>query len=426
MKCNQVKFSVAVAVSAAIASLTAAPKATVTSVVQDPATRVVTVGYSLNEPAIVTMAFKTNGVVVADRNVRSVAGSVNRYVPAAGAYVVKWFPGADGLDLGTVTASSIEVTAWPKSSPPMYVSVDLSITNGDDHIRFYASESTLPYSVTNECWKIDRLLMRRVYAAGREWRMGSPTQEINRVSSAGCKETAHPVVLSEDYYLGVYELTRRQYAYIVNGALTVTNSVTQDCRTHPQGDLSPNAFRGDMSDNAAYDWPTKGHAVDPTKPLGKLRVLAGNHFDFDLPTEAQWEYAARAEMGTRFATDDESKMSITNVAWTSVSGNASSPAHCGEGGWAHPVGELRPNAWGFYDMLGNVGEWCLDWAGDGADGSLEVDPQGPATGTVRIARGGGWHWDQTYARCASRNGWWAPSTGRGNHGFRLCAPAVYK
>lgn len=428
---NQTRFFVVAAVAVAAASLWAEPKVTVSSVAQDEASRVVTISYTLSEESIVTMEFQTNGVVVAGQNARSVVGDVNRLLPATPdgkTYSITWIPSADGLDVGEVTAASFKIVAWTKEAPPQYLAVALAVASGakKDNLRFYASKDTLPYPITDDYWKLDNLLLRRVDAAGREWRMGSPTRESNRQDKAGTKETPHTVVLTEDYYMGVYELTKRQCLLISGTTFTVSNGKTDDCSRWPLAGMSPNNFRGDMSAGAAYDWPTKKHAVDPSKPLGKLRALVDQHFEFDLPTEAQWEYAARAGKGTRFATDDESVVSLQKVGWTAVSGNKDSTAHCGEGGWPHNVGELQPNDWGFYDMLGNVGEWCLDWGGRDPDGSLEVDPKGPDSGSTRMARGTGFYWDQNYARCASRNAWWGPDAGRDNHGFRVCAPAVYK
>jgi formylglycine-generating enzyme required for sulfatase activity len=105
-----------------------------------------------------------------------------------------------------------------------------------------------------------------------------------------------------------------------------------------------------------------------------------------LPTEAEWEYAARAgTTGPRYG-------DLDGVAW--YSGNA--------GGTTHPVRQKRANAWGLYDMLGNVWEWCHDWYGDYPGGAAR-DPAGPGAGSCRVLRGGSWGLDAWLVRAANRD-----------------------
>jgi formylglycine-generating enzyme required for sulfatase activity len=106
-----------------------------------------------------------------------------------------------------------------------------------------------------------------------------------------------------------------------------------------------------------------------------------------LPTEAEWEYAARA--GSQAARYGD----LDRVAWWSGnSGNAT-----------HDVAQKEPNAWGLYDMLGNVEEWVADWYDKYYPGSPRQDPQGPATGWVRVLRGGSWYFNQRSLRAANRS-----------------------
>jgi formylglycine-generating enzyme required for sulfatase activity len=100
-----------------------------------------------------------------------------------------------------------------------------------------------------------------------------------------------------------------------------------------------------------------------------------------LPTEAEWEYAARAGTQTRYYFGNDAAL-LGDYAW--YRGNS--------GFVAHTVGQKKPNAWGLYDMLGNEWEWCQDWYGTYPSQAV-TDPQGPSSGSSRILRGGGWYGD---------------------------------
>ena len=135
---------------------------------------------------------------------------------------------------------------------------------------------------------------------------------------------------------------------------------------------------------------------------------------YRLPTEAEWEYAARAGTQTAFYTGE-----ITQTDCDTVDPNLNAAGwYCGNaGGATHPVGQKQPNAWGLYDMHGNVWEWVHDWDGDYPAGDA-VDPLGPAAGDNRVRRGGLWLSDAQYARAAFRNSL-NPDNGSANAlGFR--------
>ena len=408
--------------------------------------RTVTISYTLdNAPAIVTVDILTNGVPLTGAILGGqLSGDLNRKV-ATGAHTVKWNPSLDARIAGdrhwTDSAKAV-VTAWPTNAPPTWMVVDLT---KKDTVEFYPDESWFPLPITNDIYKTDLLVMRKIPAANVIWRIGSPNpvshndylESGRQGDGASPNEIAHPVMLTEDYYIGVYEVTQGQYKHL-KGLPTV--SWTGD--TLPVGNVRwCQELRGSCP---AYFWPKEGHKVDSAKFLGLLRSHACK-IEFDLPTEAQWEIACRAgEMaafnnGTTLYTD---AAGVAEVAWTTD--NAAEGYNEPR---VHPVGLKKPNRWGLYDMHGNVVEWCLDLYAsmapsiEDADAKaahiaytscreLMIDPVGPETasdgrtdGAERsLAKGGSYALDPTYARSARRynpNRWGA---GQGN-GFRLCCPA---
>lgn len=137
------------------------------------------------------------------------------------------------------------------------------------------------------------------------------------------------------YYAGVFLITDAQWDKVMGGTSTSTKPIV---------DITYNSIRGDAG---TYDWPTST-MVDATRFIGKLRQKTGLT-TLDLPSEAEWEFAARAGATTKWLCGD-SETGLSDYAWYgSNSGNST-----------HPVGELLPNAWGLYDVHGNVLEWCLD------------------------------------------------------------------
>jgi formylglycine-generating enzyme required for sulfatase activity len=128
---------------------------------------------------------------------------------------------------------------------------------------------------------------------------------------------------------------------------------------------------------------------------------------YRLPTEAEWEYACRAGTTTRFSYgDDPGYANLAAYAWYSQN----------SGVQRHPVGQKEPNAWGLYDMAGNVREWCWDWYGS-YNGEMQMDSRGPSSGSSRVLRGGGYRSDAIYCRSAHRD-FDFPANRRNSVGFR--------
>jgi formylglycine-generating enzyme required for sulfatase activity len=168
-------------------------------------------------------------------------------------------------------------------------------------------------------------------------------------------ETPHEVTLTKPFKMGVHEVTQDQYEQVMG--------------------VNPSHFKGAANPVEMVSWDD---AVEFCRRLSELPAekAAGNVYR--LPTEAEWEYACRAGTTTKFSFgDDESEFG--EYAWHD--GNADDKTH--------PVGGKLPNAWGLYDMHGNVWEWCQDWYGDYPSGAV-TDPAGATSGSDRMGRGGSW------------------------------------
>lgn len=203
------------------------------------------------------------------------------------------------------------------------------------------------------------------------------------------------VTLMKPFYMGVFELTQKQYSLVTGWH---PSQYTGD--TRPVEAVSYNAIRGS---SAGAGWPASS-TVDASSFMGKLRARTG--LDFDLPTEAQWEYACRAGTTTTYCNGD-TENDLKQVGRYRTNGGLSSQHAI--------VGSYQPNAWGLYDMHGNVWEYCLDWSGTLTYGT---DPKGVGSGSDRVVRGGSWSFNAV--SCASSNrSLILPSIRFYDHGFRL-------
>jgi len=214
--------------------------------------------------------------------------------------------------------------------------------------------------------------------------MGSPISEADRYDD----ERQHQVTLGKGFYLGKHEVTQAQWERVMGN--------------------NPSQFNAPARPVEKVSWDD---AVAFCKKLTETERSAGRLPDgmaYQLPTEAQWEYACRAGTESAFSCGE----SLTS-GQASISGG---PQETKE------VGSYLANAWGFHDMHGNVWEWCVDWYGDYPLGS-SPDPVGPAGGGNRVGRGGSWFNAASSARCASR-GSIEPGSTNGTLGFRLSLRSV--
>jgi sulfatase modifying factor 1 len=233
--------------------------------------------------------------------------------------------------------------------------------------------------------------------------MGSPATEEHR----GSDETLHEVVITREFQLGVHEVTQEQYKTVMG--------------------TNPSFFckEGKGKERIAGKQTTGDHpvesvswlqAVEFCKKLGEMKKELEEKRTYRLPTEAEWEYACRA--GTKQAFHygnslDSYKANFNGLIYASYGVPKAGPFfRC-----PVKIGDYDPNAFGLFDMHGNVQEWCADWYGP-YDPDAKEDPQGPKEGTERVLRGGGWPHSGKSLRSAVRNHL-SPGEATYSAGFRV-------
>ena len=212
--------------------------------------------------------------------------------------------------------------------------------------------------------------MHFIYISPGRFLMGSPINEIGRDEG----EYQHEVVLSNGYYLQTTEVTQAHWQTVLK--------------------LNPSEHKGNDLPVHNVSW------FDSQTFIKRLNQLEGDS-KYRLPSEAEWEYACRAGTQSALSTGE---LTVTNLAPDSLLDRV---------GWyklnskqsPHPVATKSPNAWGLYDMYGNVWEWNQDWW-EGwygkFSGTAVIDPKGPQKASFKVFRSGGWFAGATYQRCASR------------------------
>ncbi len=305
--------------------------------------------------------------------------------------------------------SSDESTVYTINALDEYLVIVIDVSGG-------ASASSYPFSYQysvpdmtasgNEQYKGDKIVLRKISAG--TFTMGSPTDERYREDD----EDLHDVTLTQDYYMGVFEVTQAQWENVIG--------------SNPSY-FSGNAYR--PVEQVRWEYirgpGASGNAVLATSFMGLLCSKSG--INFDLPTEAQWEYACRAGTNSAF----NSGNMITSAGQDPVmdtlgrygrNGGSDYSSDPNNGGSAE-VGSYLPNNWSLYDMHGNVWEWCLDWYTYSLGTSPLTDPVGAASGPDHVIRGGGFYFDAQGCRSAVRFGL-TPNLSYDFLGFRLALPSV--
>jgi formylglycine-generating enzyme required for sulfatase activity len=241
--------------------------------------------------------------------------------------------------------------------------------------------------------------MEMIFCPPGTFTMGSPTSETGR----GTDETQHQVTLTNGFYLGKYEVTQAQYQMVMNGNSAGLNA-------------DPSQFKGSNRPVEQASWEDAQVFLTRLNSIEQSAGRLPNGWKYVLPTEAEWEYACRAGTTTAYSWGNDINSSRANYNWDG------GPNDGNDSKQTVNIGQFSANPWGFFDMHGNVWEWVHDWKANYLTGA-QTDPEGPASGSYRVIRGGSWHNDGSILRSAKHNNF-TPSSRGYNLGFRVGFQAV--
>jgi formylglycine-generating enzyme required for sulfatase activity len=305
---------------------------------------------------------------------------------------------------------------WYKNGQPItgatgdrYVIDDINKTHHDGNYTLvvsndFGSVTTQPTQLvvdgTPTSHTVPSISLDMIFCPPGTFTMGSPSNETGR----GTDETQHQVTLTNGFYLGKYEVTQAQYETVMTGnseGLKAKTGSWQNNPNHPVNSVSWNDVQVFLS-----------RLNDMEQTAGRLPT----GWKYVLPTEAQWEYACRAGTTTAYSWGNDINYSRANYNWDG------GPNDGNDFRQTRDVGQYAANPWGFFDMHGNVWEWVSDWKANYLTGA-QTDPEGPASGSDRVRRGGSWNNGGTPLRSAKRIGN-TPGYRDYGIGFRLAFQAI--
>ena len=427
----KIKKTILCAAATASAILLASDTPEVSNVTMTQAAfgRQVTIIYELNNApngAVVTLDVETNApggawASIGGEAVCNAQGDVWKKV-SQGSKTITWRPDLSWeghkITLANGGARAV-VTAWALDNTPNYMVVDISATGGADKQTYYPGADFVPGGVANSLYKTTTFLMRKIMAKDVTWTMGSVVESGRNAT----REKPHQVTLTNNYYIGVYEVTQTQWQQIT-GYNPSYFKTEQAMRPLEQVDYRDIRQGKGTAQETAY----ASGGVYPDAPygesfLGLLRTKT--HIDFDLPSEAQWEFAARAGNGEGYWSDgsaiqisDDMDANLGRLGRYKLNGGGTSPeSNCGVANGTAIVGSYAQNAWGLYDVHGNVFELCLDFYADnitslnGAVNTTQSD--------YRVIRGGSWSHNAGPCRSAFRTSF---AQRFNTTGFRVACP----
>ena len=307
-------------------------------------------------------------------------------------------------DLGIFSSANFSMKIHAGERLPRYVVIDLS--SGAESTEYPVRFSVVGPDLSNDVCRTTELWLRLV-PPGEFW-MGSPTDELGRSDN----ETLHHVAFTQPFYMGVFEVTQRQFELVMGDT---GNSYFRSSANHA---IRP-VENTDLGKIRGGDVPSAKTGFDSSSFISKLRIRTEN-WGLDLPSESQWEYACRA--GTMTALPNGKNLTDTTSS-CELSEIAAYYANChGDQGYdgnsimvgTQRVGNFHPNALNLYDMLGNVREICRDnnhvWPADDCVDPNPVDVQlfnnsGSSSWRYYVIRGGGWRSTAGNVRSSRRDAW---------------------
>lgn len=393
MKTSAKVLAATIAAVVSVSAWAAAPSIETVNMTWNESRTEATISYTLaNAPAVVTLDIidgsdaSIGGAYIG----ASVSGDVFRKVATDGAHEILWHPSTGDFKLPAGGVRAV-VTAYPLDDTPDYMVVSAANhpAGSADLVRYYPGEDFLPGGLhKNREYKSSKIVMRRIRAKDVEWTMGSSSVEESAFDkwTLPVNESNHVVRLTNDYYLAVFETTHGQHLCLTGG---IAPSVVDSANFLVSWTDRPVEQAYYLNLRGATQWPD---APAEGSALGVIRSRTG--IDFDLPGEAQWEFACRAGLGegvwntgaaysAQYAYYKEYNASGNNTYngfhwWV----GASIPGRCsttegriavndnfydvarvsiGTTNGTAIVGSYPASAWGLYDMHGNVSELTLDF-----------------------------------------------------------------
>lgn len=317
----------------------AAPQVTSSTVSVD-AYGDVTVSYTVDSDAIVTMDFSYDGELVDPAKLVKISGDINVPVTSGRTWTFRWLA---SLDMPGVVSGgnklAVRLQAWTPSDPPDYAVVEL-LTNAAHKVRYYASVDHLPGGLlSNPAYRMTKMPFRRIHATGVTWQMGT----LGETGRTAAREKARQVTMDHDYYMAVFEMTKGQCSFLADASNRGDDKFCGDEWYFRPIERTPLSV-------------VRGTNAVPDKTVF-MRARLHGVADMDLPSEAEWEYAAKAGFYDNYYNDGSPyEASNTNEYIRALA--------CFNTNETFAVGSLKPNAWGLYDTLGNVSEMCLDFYQD--------------------------------------------------------------
>ena len=274
-----------------------------------------------------------------------------------------------------------------------------SVVVSNDFGLVTSTPTSLQVDGTPSAHTVASIGMEMIFCPPGTFTMGSPTSEAGRQSD----ETQHQVTLTNGFYLGKYEVTQAQYQTVMNGNSAGLNA-------------DPSQFKGSNRPVEQVSWEDAQIFLTRLNVIEQSAGRLPNGWKYVLPTEAEWEYACRAGTTTAYSWGDDINSSLANYNWDGVHNDGNDSQQTVN------IGQFSANPWGFYDMHGNVWEWVHDWKTNYLTGA-QTDPEGPASGSRRVIRGGSWYDVGSWLRSANRQPE-APSDRHNTIGFRVGFQAV--